>query len=369
MRARREFERFLERRYFDSLDGLRCLAILPVIWHHSTPRPYAGFAGRGHLGVELFFCISGFLITTLLLRERRSRGAVSLPAFYQRRVRRIFPLYYLVLGLTLLFALALPASDPQRAHFFRSLPAYATYTTNWFVNFGVAHAVLFAFSWSLATEEQFYLLWPPLVSRLGRPVLAGVMVALVVVDWLAEHGAFAGLLGSHGLGLRMLTSFDTAIGMGALAALAVDSPRGFAAVSPVIGRRWSAPVLLAVVIALAATWIAPFWLFCLALAALVASCAIRADHGLASLLGLRAVRHVGVVSYGMYLFHVAVIGSLRALWPGLRELPLVVFPIACGVSIGLGSLSHRYFEQRFRRKGIGRGRDAPRPEVGYTTDP
>jgi peptidoglycan/LPS O-acetylase OafA/YrhL len=62
---------------FPSLDGLRCLAVLPVVWHHATPRPPSGLLGRGPLGVDLFFAISGFLITTLLLRERRARGAVS----------------------------------------------------------------------------------------------------------------------------------------------------------------------------------------------------------------------------------------------------------------------------------------------------
>lgn len=342
------YERFVARKYFDSLDGLRCLAIAPVIWHHSTPRPYSGWLGRGHLGVELFFCISGFLITTLLLREHRSRGQISLSAFYARRARRIFPLYYSVLALTVVFALTLPASDPQRAHFFRSLPAYASYTTNWFVHFDVPHAVLFAFSWSLATEEQFYLLWPPLVKSLRRAPAFAAMTALIVVDWLGEHGAFTSLLGAHPTALRILTSFDPAIGVGALAALLVDSPRGFGWIWAVLGRRWSAPIALGVVVALALTWSAPFWVFCIALTALVVACAIRPDHGLSVLLDRPGVRHVGVVSYGMYLMHVAVIGSLRAVCPPLRELPVIVFPVAFALSVACAALSHRYFERRFR---------------------
>lgn len=349
MTSRPAFDEFSSRRYFASLDGLRFLAIAPVIWHHSTPSPYTGFAGRGHLGVELFFCVSGFLITTLLLRERRSSGTVALGAFYARRVRRIFPLYYAVLGGTVLFALALPAADPQRVHFFRSFWAYATYTSNWFVDFGVGHAILFAFAWSLATEEQFYAFWPPLVKALPRAALAAGMTALVGIDWFVEHGGARALFGSAHLAARVITSFDTAIGIGALAALALDSRQGFALLARLLGRRWSAPAALGVVIALAATWMLPFWIFCVALAALVVACVIRPDHGLCALLDLPLVRHVGVVSYGMYLFHVAVIGAFRAAWPGLREHPGVVFPLAFVVSAVAATLSHRWFETRFRR--------------------
>jgi peptidoglycan/LPS O-acetylase OafA/YrhL len=345
------FRRFIERRYFSSLDGLRCLAIAPVIWHHSTPRPYQGLLGRGHLGVELFFCISGFLITTLLCRERRTTGRVLLGGFYARRVRRIFPLYYAVLLLTTLFAAVLTPGDAQRAHFFQSLPAYATYTTNWFVDFGVAHAVLFAFSWSLATEEQFYLLWPPLVKALRRGGLAALMTALVALDYLAEHAFFAAVLPKGAAMYRIQTSFDPAIAIGCIAALVVDSPSGFRWLWPVLGRPWSAPAALALVIALTATWVAPFWVYCIALTVLVVCCAIRPDHGLCRVADRSWVRHVGVVSYGMYLVHVAVIGALRALEPSVRELPLLVFPVAFALSALLATVSYRHFESRFRRSG------------------
>ncbi|HEY3820819.1 MAG TPA: acyltransferase [Polyangiaceae bacterium] len=102
-------DHFLGTSRFSSLDGLRCLAVVPVVWHHSTPRPPSGLLGRGPLGVDLFFAISGFLITTLLLRERR-RGELSVGRFYARRALRIFPAYYLVLGLTTLHWLFSPAA-------------------------------------------------------------------------------------------------------------------------------------------------------------------------------------------------------------------------------------------------------------------
>ena len=93
-------ERFLSERYFPAFDGLRCLAICGVLWHHCLPWPWPktwgeawpGWLGRGHAGVPLFFALSGFLITTLLLAEHRSTGDIALGSFWARRTLRIFPL-------------------------------------------------------------------------------------------------------------------------------------------------------------------------------------------------------------------------------------------------------------------------------------
>src|SRR4051812_26046578 len=87
---------YLGTAHFASLDGLRFLSIAPVVWHHCTSGPLPGVLGKGPIGVELFFAISGFLITTRLIREQRARGAVAIGQFYTRRALRIFPLYYAV---------------------------------------------------------------------------------------------------------------------------------------------------------------------------------------------------------------------------------------------------------------------------------
>ena len=86
-------------KYFGSLNGLRCACILAVIWHRTAGAGRdALLLSRGYLGVSLFFVISGFLITTLMLREREAYGQISVGAFLARRALRIFPLYYLVLS-------------------------------------------------------------------------------------------------------------------------------------------------------------------------------------------------------------------------------------------------------------------------------
>jgi peptidoglycan/LPS O-acetylase OafA/YrhL len=336
--------RFLAAARFPSLDGLRCLAIVPVVWHHATPRPLPGLLGKGPLGVDLFFAISGLLITTLLLRERRATGTIALGRFYARRSLRIFPLYYLVLGLYALRAWLLLDPSPMRAHFVASLPFYATYTANWLVDFDVPHPVIFAFAWSLATEEQFYLVWPPLlrVAR-SRLVAAAAMSAAVVVDLAAERGALASVLPPGSLALRVVTSFAVPIGLGALAAIALDAPRSFALARATLGRRASAPLALAGLAALVAWDGAPLLAVHAAMTALVAACVIRPDHGLARLLDGRAVRHVGAVSYGVYLVHVSMITAAKALLP--RAAPTAaIFAIALGASIALATVSFRTIE-------------------------
>src|SRR2546421_12834986 len=95
-----DHKNYLAAKYFPSLDGLRAISILAVIWYHVPElRP---IWATGFLGVHLFFVISGFLITTLLLREKAATGSISLKKFYIRRTLRIFPAYYLTLGLFLL---------------------------------------------------------------------------------------------------------------------------------------------------------------------------------------------------------------------------------------------------------------------------
>jgi peptidoglycan/LPS O-acetylase OafA/YrhL len=345
-------DRYLARRYFSSLDGLRCLSILPVIWHHSTPRPLPGLSGKGPAGVDLFFCISGFLITTLLMREKARTGSINLADFYVRRALRIFPAYYVVLLAYALFAWFLPASMPQRAHFFRSLPLYATFTANWFADFSVSHAILFSFAWSLCIEEQFYAFWPWLVRRLpalGALSAMTAMSAILITDALTERGLLAGILPTGGLGFRVLTSFATPIGLGAILALLLDNPRAFAWLALGLGRRWSAPFALAIVFA-SLTWpSAPLFLFQTALALLVGACVVGERNGLSSLLEWRAARYVGRVSYSLYLLNVSAIGVVHRIFPAQAGSALFVFLFSLPLALALAACSHRYLETPFLR--------------------
>src|SRR5688572_19697502 len=97
--------------------------------------PASGILARGQTGVYLFFAISGFLITSLLIRERRTTGTISMRGFYLRRTLRILPLYYAVL-LTYVIAVPILEHGPDGAEFFANLPYFLTYTSNWFVTLG-----------------------------------------------------------------------------------------------------------------------------------------------------------------------------------------------------------------------------------------
>jgi peptidoglycan/LPS O-acetylase OafA/YrhL len=132
MDTARAHEEFLRTRIFPGLDGLRCLSIVLVVAYHVSGM-HSGFLGRGYLGVALFFSISGFLITSLLLRERESHGHISLARFYGRRSLRIFPLYYAVLAAYVVLTLVFEKGAEERADFFANLPAFLSYTSNWFV--------------------------------------------------------------------------------------------------------------------------------------------------------------------------------------------------------------------------------------------
>lgn len=340
--------RFRAAERLPGLTGLRGLAILPVIWHHATPRLLPGIWGKGAVGVDLFFALSGFLITQLLLRERRATARIALGAFYARRSLRIFPLYYAVLACYALRAWQ-TRDLPMSQHFLDGLVYQGTYTANWFLNYAVPHPVVFAFSWSLCVEEQFYLLWPGLLSLCrGTLVPAVSMLTLITIDWLAEHGALPALAPGS-LALRMVTSFATPIGFGALLALLLDTPRGFAWAWPVLGRRAAAPLLLLASLWCLAQAATPYLTLSLCLSGLVAACALRADNGLAWLLEQAFLERLGVLSYALYLLHVTALGLIRRLLPTLSENTLVVFGLGLPLSILLAEVAHRAVERPFLR--------------------
>src|SRR5579884_1024639 len=174
----------LDRR-LPGLDALRGVAILVVMLHHSVqivPLPrLQNVAAAGWLGVDLFFVLSGFLITGILLDARDDRRYFR--NFYMRRVLRIFPLYYGVLAANLLLVLTLP-----HLHRFLHLHAWLwTYTTN--IKIAIANEYPFAIGrmrldhfWTLAVEEHFYLLWPLLVWALNRRALAVVCCLILVAS-------------------------------------------------------------------------------------------------------------------------------------------------------------------------------------------
>src|SRR6476660_1823749 len=185
---------YLSKKRFGSLDGLRAISILAVIWHHAAPYWVSKtLIDIGTYGVTLFFAISGFLITTLLIRERDKIGRIDLKAFYIRRVLRILPLYYGVLLLYIIVVAVLEKDAGAKQGFFHNLPYFATYTSNLFVP--LDGRVIFYFSWSLAAEEQFYLVWPPLLYLAARNSRALIILTVVLIAVILDRILVAHYLG------------------------------------------------------------------------------------------------------------------------------------------------------------------------------
>jgi peptidoglycan/LPS O-acetylase OafA/YrhL len=150
--------------------------------------------GNGFLGVDVFFVLSGYLITALLLdeRERERSGTVSLRGFYAHRTRRIFPLYYAVLGLLAAYFL-LTKESAQRTASLEELPANLLYVSNW-----LPSTTLTAITRSLSTEEQFYLVWPPLFAWLGKHA-AWILMAFLALNQAVNFGLADHWLASTGV--------------------------------------------------------------------------------------------------------------------------------------------------------------------------
>lgn len=278
------------------LDALRCYAFLMVFAVHAFPS-----FGVGRFGVDLFFVLSGFLITGLLMRERANTGTIDLAAFYTRRLARIAPAYFLVL------AFVAPVLS------WRHLAGFSLFAGN-LTMIGSSPPLATAHLWSLCVEMQFYLVWPILLSRfrvlpLALLMLAGPLVARLLIALLdIPHDA---------VWFFTPTRLD-AFAVGALIALRpVTLSPGF--------------ILIGIAGLFGAEWLltSPGWPLAYSLAALSAGVILCAAR---SLPAPGPCVKVGVVSYGAYLLH-------------LPLLELTGNPVAAmALTLAIAALSCHYIE-------------------------
>ncbi len=295
-----------------ALDGLRGIAILLVVAHHTGNMiPWtSGHLRGGALGVDLFFVLSGFLITSLLLAEWSGSGTVSLRSFYGRRARRLLPALLALVGLAWLLSIAL---NPQRAPE-ASLFALArlSYFGNFLIAFGGGLGKGFVHLWSLAQEEQFYLLWPPVLLFLLRRHVAPRRVLWLLIALIGAVNVDRLVIVLLGAGeQRLWYAPDThgdAILFGCAAAIAwahglVRVPRG------------ATPVALLVAIPILATFRAyhpvdypvELPLFAGACSLLLLAIVESPEGRVARLLSMGPLRRLGTMSYGLYLWHLTLL--------------------------------------------------------------
>jgi peptidoglycan/LPS O-acetylase OafA/YrhL len=349
------------------LDGVRAIAVTVVILFHLSPGTTVG----GYLGVDLFFVVSGFLITTLLLRERNDTGRVRLGAFWSRRARRLLPA--LALLVLVCCTAAWSVGGDVLVGLGRQVLGAATFSSNWLLlaggssYFGDSLPELFRNLWSLAVEEQFYLIWPLLLVlvliRMPRAL------RLVLVGLLATASAVAmAVLYTPADSTRVYYGTDThafGLAIGAfLALLTISWPRRLLE-WPRAARRVLAPLgplallgllALAVVMPADSAFVFQGGLVIVAiLAALVIMTLLVPRTPLARLLDLGVFRWVGKRSYGLYLWHwpvfVLVVSALPG-WPRDGASGWALGGIALAISVVAAALSYRFVEQPIRRRGF-----------------
>lgn len=335
-------------KYRSEIDGLRALAVVPVILFHAGLELFSG----GFVGVDVFFVISGYLITTILIEEIES-DRFSLVDFYERRARRILPALFLVVAICVPFAwmLMLPS---QLYDFLKSLLAVGLFASNvlfWQESGYFAAATEekpLLHTWSLAVEEQYYVLFPLFLMfawRFGRQwvfwalvLFAAASLALSEWGWRNSAGAnfylaptrawelFAGSIAAFVVRGRGVTASNTLSALGLIAILyaifVFDENTPFPSVYALL------PVLGTVALILfadRATWAA-------------------------KLLSLRAVVGIGLISYSAYLWHQPLFAFTRI--GTAHTAPPAIYLALSVVTLGLAWLSWRYVERPFRNRQL-----------------
>jgi peptidoglycan/LPS O-acetylase OafA/YrhL len=321
-------DEYLNQSYFPQLDGLRAISVLLVIATHLYASQYWTWLAGGY-GVVVFFVLSGYLITTLALREESRSGRVSLGAFYLRRCCRLFPLYYLVLATYCVLIFGVGFGGPEKREpmiealpyflfYFQELPFFYKPTDGW-------EHFMFYHSWTLGIEEKFYFVWPAIAFVLWRGTrwlrLNGTL-ALTLLMALTPT-LFYLLLGEKGKVLgRMFFSYYPIL-LGCLLAELMHDPRWFSIVRQLTERGSTtlfAVAMLVVHFMVPVVRVSEGWLravdlvYPLVLSALLCDLLLK-DSYLRRLLSLDPMTFLGKLSYGVYLIHMLAMGVVHRLLP------------------------------------------------------
>jgi peptidoglycan/LPS O-acetylase OafA/YrhL len=357
--------------YVPGLDGIRALAVLAVMAYHGGVSLLPG----GFFGVDAFFVLSGFLITTLLVTESSAIGRIRLRAFWGRRARRLVPALLLMLVFVGLYARFVAPAGTYPGLRWDTI-ATLLYSANWrFVADGQSYAAQtgpvtpLLHMWSLAIEEQFYIVWPVVVfvvARLwrGKPGRAlRVLLALSVAGAVASALDMALQFSPAADPTRVYFGTDThaqclLVGTALAAALALWRRRaGSAAVSPrrvvliagagTIGAGVCAWAWSQLQFGQTLVFRGGFLIVSVSVAAVITSVVLHPTGVLARVLSIGPLRFVGRISYGMYLWHFPLDIALDAARTGVHGTPL--FLVRTAVTVAVSTVSYYALERPVRR--------------------
>jgi peptidoglycan/LPS O-acetylase OafA/YrhL len=340
-----QYAEYRDVRHFTALDGLRAISVLLVVLAHARGREDWLWV-RGANGVTVFFVLSGYLITTLALREEAVRGRIDLGAFYLRRTFRILPMYYLTLAIYCVLVLILHADPARHDKFVHALPYYLTYLQEW------PHLVLkdvpFELSWSLGIEEKFYLVWPVLgFVLLRKHFRLRLSTALVLAAACTTAASFT----SWG----KFVLFYAHILIGCALAVLLDNPATFGRLRGLARPAPALAVALAAVVVHFTTDAARPWTHVLfaAMVALVLIGLVAGSSPVARVLAWPPLVWLGGISYGVYLFNQLGLHAAMRVIPVRWGLPGDALAMALGLAITLAvcQVLHQYLEIPLMRYG------------------
>ena len=363
----RGMKQMSEKRWLQ-LDGIRGIAILAVLLFHIS---YEQVCGGGFLGVDLFFALSGFLITSLLVSELRRTGRINLRFFYTRRVLRLYP------ALVLSVLVAYFFWWPDRWSYFRMTLAVLTYGSNFWGGFNGSRINILGFAWSLSIEEQFYLVWPMLVgffyTKVNRMALVFVSLVFILVATFTRyhllHGCYSEILIYVGTFTRMDSIFA-----GSMGALLVDWYGDITQGKPT--QRLLNTVLYPGFIAYLLflqfgrrnAWMlhSGFTVVALLCTLVIAlSTFLSGESLLYRALTLRPLRYFGLRSYGIYVYHGFILEATEHLRRPHSKVNLaVVTLLRVALILIVVEFSYQYVEKRFLR--LKRRFEASKPRLSIT---
>ena len=327
-------------RRIPQLDAVRGVAILLVMFHNSGSLPHL-FA-QGWMGVDLFFVLSGFLITGILVDTKQSEGYFR--NFYVRRCLRIWPLYYSALFFMFVLVPFLRPSEAHTVFANRSSPswAYPLFLQNFLVPSPTGATGLLGVTWSLAVEEQFYLVWPWVIRYCSWTQVRRLAVAVICIS-----PALRLYLVLHGIDIypNVFCRLDSLMA-GALLAIVVRSENFLP--SNFIKRAWIGLLIAAPLALITATanarWIA-FSFTAMASVSFVYLALFSKEAWLRAVLTNRFLIYTGTISYGLYLLHKIPFDVTKTFH--FDRYPLLNLPIAIVASYALATLSWNLLEKPF----------------------
>jgi peptidoglycan/LPS O-acetylase OafA/YrhL len=366
--------------YMPWLDGLRAFSVLAVMGEHENVLLRASWLRwlgvDGFVGVDVFFVISGFLITTLLLQELGRDGRIRFGGFYARRARRLLPALAILLGVVLVGGMVFEPA--HRVHILNAVVVTALYAANWAQALGHTHLASLVHTWSLACEEQFYALWPALlvgaaaIGLRGRRLVAvlgvSTLASLVypVIGAQARWSMFRLYYGldTHAAGLLLGATLGAAWTSGCLPTgrtwRAVRRGVGVAGAIGLVALIESGETIsrhLASVVPHLRVVHGPYFIVTDYLLASVAAAAViwalvEEPPGPAhQALGWGPVRGLGRISYGLYLYSTPLTLLLTPSTTGIASVPLLV-SLQVAAAIAAAWLSYWFVERRFLRRSV-----------------